>query len=65
MAHRFSIGQRVRFRSSGLLIAAGVGSFKIITVMPVERDGEHQYRIKSEVENFERVATEDQLSLTV
>jgi hypothetical protein len=44
---------------------AGSGSFKIITRLPIERNGEVRYRIKSEAENFERVADEMQLSLTV
>jgi len=30
--------------------------------LPVERDGRLMYRIKSEVENFERVAEEQQLT---
>jgi hypothetical protein len=44
---------------------AGSGSFKIIIAMPIERAGEVRYRIKSEAENFERVADEMNLSLTV
>ena len=64
MKHMFSVGQRVRFRSHGVL-PAGSGSFKIITALPIERAGEVRYRIKSEAENFERVADEMNLSLTV
>jgi hypothetical protein len=65
MTHRFSTGQRVRFRSGHGVLPAGSGSFKIVTRLPIERNGEVRYRIKSEAENFERVADEVQLSLTV
>ncbi len=65
MAHRFSTGQRVRFRSGNRTMSAGTGSFKVIAALPIEREGEVRYRIKSEAENFERVADELQLSLTV
>lgn len=46
-------------------MSAGTGSFKVIAALPIEREGEVRYRIKSEAENFERVADELQLSLTV
>jgi hypothetical protein len=65
MKHRFSVGQRVRFRAGHGVMPAGSGSFKIIIAMPIERAGEVRYRIKSEAENFERVADEMNLSLTV
>jgi hypothetical protein len=65
MRHRFSAGQRVRFRSGRGQAPTGSGSFKIITALPIEREGEVRYRIKSEAENFERVADEMNLSLTV
>lgn len=65
MGHRFSTGQRVRLRPGRGALAAASGSFKIITALPIEREGEVRYRIKSEAENFERVADETSLSLTV
>jgi hypothetical protein len=65
MKHRFSAGQRVRFRAGRGVMSAGSGSFKIVTALPIEREGEVRYRIKSEAENFERVADETNLSLTV
>ena len=65
MKHRFSAGQRVRFRSGRGVMPSGAGSFKIITALPIEREGAVRYRIKSEAENFERVADEMNLSLTV
>jgi hypothetical protein len=65
MKHRFSAGQRVRFSSGRGTMPSGSGSFKIVTALPIERAGEVRYRIKSEAENFERVADEMNLSLTV
>jgi hypothetical protein len=46
-------------------MSTGSGSFKVIAALPIEREGEVRYRIKSEAENFERVADELQLSPTV
>ena len=65
MKHRFSTGQRVRLRSNNRAMMSGTGTFKIIAALPIERAGEVRYRIKSEAENFERVADEVQLSPTV
>jgi hypothetical protein len=65
MKHRFATGQRVRLRPAHSALPAGNGSFKIISALPIERTGEIRYRIKSEAENFERVADETTLSLTV
>lgn len=65
MTHRFSIGQRVRLHSGQRGLRASGGSFKIIRALPIERAGEVRYRIKSEVEQFERVADEVNLTLTV
>jgi hypothetical protein len=65
MKHRYSAGQRVRLRSTNRGLPAGSGSFKVIAALPIERDGEVLYRIKSEAETFERVANETSLSLTV
>ena len=65
MKHKFSTGQRVRLRQGQRGQPAGTGSFKVIAALPIERDGEVRYRIKSEAEAFERIANEASLSLTV
>jgi hypothetical protein len=36
--------------------------YTILALLPVEADGRLRYRIKSKVENFERVVTEEALS---
>lgn len=65
MTHRFSVGQRVRLRSGQGGLPPSGGAFKIIRALPIERWGEVRYRIKSEAEQFERVADEANLTLTV
>ena len=65
MTHRFSVGQRVRLRLGFGGLPASGGAFKIIRALPIERAGEVRYRIKSEAEQFERVADEANLTLTV
>jgi hypothetical protein len=49
---RYTAGPFSRFGASG--------SFKVVKLLPLEGD-EHQYRIKSAGEAFERVAKESQL----
>jgi hypothetical protein len=57
--HKFRLGQSVRFVASTL---SGVpeGACQVTQRMP-ERDGEFQCRIKSPVEDHERVAKESEL----
>jgi hypothetical protein len=55
----------VRLRSGRGAPATASGSFKILSALPIEREGEVRYRIKSEAETFERIADETNLSLTV
>ena len=53
--HKYSIGQNVRYTSGPFGRFGASGSFKIVKLLPPEGD-EHQYRIKSTGEAFERVA---------
>jgi len=58
--HKYQVGQTVylTMRSAGR--SAASGSYKVVRLLP--SDGEDfQYRIKSSVEAFERVAKESQL----
>lgn len=61
VTHRFSVGQDVYFESKFGLHAAR-GQYKVVRVLPVERDNRLQYRIKSAAETFERTVEEEQLS---
>jgi len=57
MVHKFEPGQMVRFAGGR---NAADGFYEIIQVLP-SRDGELQYRIKSEREPHQRVVNESDL----
>jgi hypothetical protein len=59
-SHRYTLGQTVRYIAGPFSRVNGNGTFKIVKLLPPEGD-EHQYRIKSAGEAFERVAKESQL----
>jgi len=61
MTQKFSVGQQVYF-TSGFARGSSSGTFKIISVLPVENDDRRRYRIKSAGEPHERIAEESQLS---
>ncbi len=62
MAHKFSVGQSVEYRSIG----AKTGVFKIVKQMPEEfRATDLKYRIKSNQETFERNVLECDLSPSI
>jgi hypothetical protein len=59
--HKFHIGQLVEFRpKKGSPVSSARGAYEILKQLP-ERDSELQYRIKSAVEQHERVASESEL----
>lgn len=62
MSHRFTIGENVRYTPNVFVRDAVAGSYIVIRQLPVSGD-EHQYRIKSTTENFERVVRESELEL--
>jgi hypothetical protein len=59
-SHKYSVGQNVRYTSGPFGRFGASGAFKVVKLLPLEGD-EHQYRIKSVGEAFERVAKESQL----
>jgi hypothetical protein len=59
-SHKYSIGQTVRYIAGPISRVNDSGTFKVVKHLPLEGD-EHQYRIKSTGEAFERVAKESQL----
>lgn len=65
MTHSYSIDDEVHHRGQGPQLRSLSGPRLVYTVvkcLPIEADGRIRYRIKSSVENFERVVSEDQLS---
>jgi hypothetical protein len=61
-SHRFAIGAIVRLNSIGPIGNAVPGAYKVLAKLP-ERDGELQYRIKSEREPYQRIVKEYQLEM--
>ncbi|MFZ1044468.1 MAG: hypothetical protein WAN52_02325, partial [Pseudolabrys sp.] len=62
MMHKYSIGQLVYFEGS-FQINAARGEYKIVSLVPIERDNKVVYRIKHPSEAFERTAEQHQLTL--
>ena len=59
-AHKFTIGQTVRFSPDRTQESTGRGSSKIVRLLP-EEASVFQYRVKSQADGHERVVREDQL----
>ena len=57
---RFSVGEVVTWIPDLLLRLETHGDYRIVAAMP-DRDGDHMYRIKSPLEEYERVVKEDLL----
>ena len=57
---QFSVGEVVSFIPDWILRSAAPGDYKIVSSMP-DRDGDHMYRVKSPLEEHERVVRENLL----
>jgi hypothetical protein len=64
MMHKYAIGQLVLFEGAAQYNAAR-GQYKIVRLVPIEKDNRIVYRIKNPAEVFERTAEEHQLTLAV
>ncbi|MGA8388363.1 MAG: hypothetical protein WBV43_03155 [Pseudolabrys sp.] len=60
LMHKYSIGQLVYFEGA-MQYDAARGQYKIVRLVPIERDNRVVYRIKNAAEVFERTAEEYQL----
>jgi hypothetical protein len=58
--HLFSVGEVVNCIPDMILRHAAPGDYKVLARMP-DRDGDHIYRIKSPLEDHERVVKESML----
>ena len=58
--HKFRIGQTV-FLTPSLLLDIPRGAYVVTKKLP-ERDGEFEYRVKSDTEPHERIVSESQVS---
>ena len=59
--HQFSVGEVVTCISDMFLRHAAPGDYRIVASMP-DRDGDHMYKIKSPLEEHERVVKESLLA---
>ena len=57
---QFNVGEMVSWIPDMLLRYEAPGDYRVIAAMP-DRDGDHMYRIKSPLEEYERVVKEDLL----
>jgi hypothetical protein len=60
ISHRFLVGRTVRLSQAARLRNAAPGSYEVLAQLP-ERDGEFQYRLKSDREPYQRIAKEHEL----
>jgi hypothetical protein len=59
MAHRFKLGDKARL-NYGFLDQSGAGRYEVVRLIPVEVDGEPQYRVRGE-DGVERAIGERQM----
>jgi hypothetical protein len=57
---KFEIGETIKFRSLSRALSASPGQYRVVGYRPSE-DGEHTYRIKSDLERHERIARESEM----
>ena len=57
-AHKFAIGQMVRFDAKDTSLPRPRGPYEVMRVLPAEDAQSQTYRIKSKAEPFERIAKE-------
>jgi hypothetical protein len=63
LKHKFTVGETVYFTASNVARPAASGTYEVIRLLPTDGD-DCQYRIKSSIEAFERVAKESQLDVS-
>jgi hypothetical protein len=59
-AHKFTVGQTVRFSPDRRQESSARGNFKVVRLLP-EAESVLQYRVRSQADGHERVVREDQL----
>lgn len=65
MSYAYKLNEHVRHQPQGPQGRAVTDPpmiYTVVQLMPIEADGRLRYRIKSRLENIERIVTEDQLS---
>jgi hypothetical protein len=62
LTHSFQVGDRLRLRNGGRVIARAEAFCRVVARLPYEGYGSLLYRVRSEAEQFERVVPEADLS---
>jgi hypothetical protein len=65
MSYTYKLNEDVHHQPQGPQGRAAIDAPMVYTIvqrMPIEADGRLRYRIKSKLDNIERIVTEDQLS---
>lgn len=60
--HKFKTGQTLAYTPNGLGAETRAGNYRVVSLMPANIAGEHQYRVKSLFDVHERVVRESQLT---
>jgi hypothetical protein len=60
--HQFRVGARLRMKQGGLSVARPASYCRVVFLLPFE-GGQLFYRVKSELESFERVVAEADLTV--
>ena len=61
LAHKFAVGQTVRFSPDRTQEGTTQGGFEVVRLLP-EAASVLQYRVRSQLDGHERVVREDQLT---
>jgi hypothetical protein len=62
MAHKFKIGQTVKYHPKDRMLSTARGTYTVIRLMPAGEGQQAEYRIRHFSEEFERIAFENELS---
>jgi hypothetical protein len=59
--HRYRVGDRLRMNGGGYSVQRAASGCKVVALLPYEGYGALLYRVRSEVESFERIVAEADL----
>ena len=62
MLHKFKIGDIVNYRPKDRMLSTARGTYTVAGLMPAMEGKQPEYRIKHFSEDFERFASENELS---
>ena len=60
-SHRYHVGDSVIVTPDPTALVRAGGLYRILAILPPNADGRLQYRVRSELERFERIVKEDEM----